>query len=60
MKDDDLKNAIEKLNIENIKMEHISKIGEGAWHNVYRIERNFEEDLVLRIKTGEKIPKRYH
>lgn len=50
MKDDDLKNAIEKLKIENIKMEHISKIGEGAWHNVYRIERNFEEDLVLRIR----------
>ncbi|MFF2753117.1 hypothetical protein ACFVR1_05085 [Psychrobacillus sp. NPDC058041] len=50
MKDDDLNNAIEKLKIENIKMQHISKIGEGAWHNVYRIERNVEEDLVLRIR----------
>ncbi|WP_391115824.1 hypothetical protein [Psychrobacillus sp. L3] len=50
MKNDDLKNAIDKLKIENIKMEHISKIGEGAWHNVFRIERNIEEDLVLRIR----------
>ena len=50
MKDEDLKNAIEKIKIENIKMEHIWKIGEGAWHNVYRIERNSEEDLVLRIR----------
>ncbi|WP_225985999.1 hypothetical protein [Psychrobacillus glaciei] len=31
-------------------MEHISKIGEGSWHNVYRIESNIEEDLVLRIR----------
>ena len=50
MKDDALMNAIEKLKIENIKMERIWKIGEGAWHNVYRIERDFEEDLVLRIR----------
>ncbi|WP_391209671.1 hypothetical protein [Psychrobacillus sp. L4] len=50
MKDDDLKNAIEKLELENIKMEHVSKIGEGAWHNVYKIERNLEKDLVLRIR----------
>jgi hypothetical protein len=28
----------------------ISKIGEGAWHDVYRIERTGEKDLVLRIK----------
>lgn len=45
MKDDDLKNAIEKLKIENIKMEHISEIGKSAWHNVHRIERILKRTL---------------
>jgi len=47
---DDIKNAIKKLKIEDIEMKGISKIGEGAWHSVYRIERIVEEDIVIRIK----------
>jgi hypothetical protein len=50
MKSYDLHNAIKKMKIENVKIDHISKIGEGAWHDVYKIERDFEDDIVLRIK----------
>lgn len=48
MRSDDLHNAVKKMKLENV--DRISKIGEGAWHNVYKIERNFEDDIVLRIK----------
>lgn len=50
MKSDDLHNAIKKLKLENVKIAHISKIGEGAWHEVYKIEKDFKDDIVLRIK----------
>lgn len=50
MVDEVIINAIKELKIENINMEHILKIGEGAWHVVYKIERQFEKDIVLRIK----------
>lgn len=50
MIDESIINAIKKLKIENVKKEHISKIGEGSWHTVYRIERESEEDLALRVK----------
>ncbi|GGP10925.1 hypothetical protein [Oceanobacillus neutriphilus] len=50
MIDETIINALKKLKIENIKKEHISKIGEGSWHTVYRIERQGEEDLALRVK----------
>jgi hypothetical protein len=36
--------------IKDLEKAPISKIGEGAWHDVYKIERTGEEDLVLRIK----------
>ncbi|MFD1412448.1 hypothetical protein [Oceanobacillus jeddahense] len=50
MIDENILSAIKKLKVENIKKEHISKIGEGAWHTVYRIERKGKEDLALRVK----------
>lgn len=50
MKCDYLTKAIQKLDLKNIQNKQISKIGEGAWHNVYKIEREFEEDIVIRIK----------
>ncbi|UII58390.1 aminoglycoside phosphotransferase family protein (plasmid) [Cytobacillus spongiae] len=50
MINEELRDAILKLNIENSAMEHITKIGEGAWHNVYKIERKHGGDLVLRIR----------
>ncbi|WP_455675889.1 hypothetical protein [Pradoshia sp.] len=45
---EDIKYAIKKLKIEDI--DGISKIGEGAWHSVYRIKRKMEADIVIRIK----------
>lgn len=45
--------ALQKLTIENINKNHISKIGEGAWHDVYKVEREIEADIVLRIKKKE-------
>lgn len=47
---EDIKNAIKMLKIEDIQVKEISKIGEGAWHSVYKIERNMDEDIVIRIK----------
>lgn len=47
---EDLKKAIEKLEDRKIEIEHISKIGEGAWHNVYKMKCHTEEDLVLRVR----------
>lgn len=50
MIDEVMMNALKALQIKNINTKHISKIGEGAWHVVYRIERQFEKDIVLRMK----------
>ncbi|MFJ7973532.1 hypothetical protein [Psychrobacillus sp. NPDC096389] len=50
MTNEDLKKAIEKLKDRKIEIEYISKIGEGAWHNVYKMKCHTEEDLVLRIR----------
>lgn len=50
MKSDDLKDVFKKLNIDDIEMEDVSNIGEGAWHDGYKIERSFEEDFVVRMK----------
>lgn len=47
------RDAILKSNIENSAKDHIMKIGEGAWHNVYKIERKHEGELVLRIRKKE-------
>ncbi|MFD2042932.1 hypothetical protein ACFSTA_01270 [Ornithinibacillus salinisoli] len=45
-----LKTALKRLQFENVLTENATKIGEGAWHKVYKLERLFEEDLVIRIK----------
>lgn len=37
----------------NIKAEQILKIGEGAWHTVYKLKRVDDQDLVIRIKKNE-------
>lgn len=37
----------------NIKAEQIIKIGEGAWHSVYRVTRLEDRDLVIRLKKNE-------
>ncbi|MGI1805427.1 hypothetical protein ACRPK8_06770 [Exiguobacterium sp. TDN 0502] len=37
----------------NIKAEQILKIGEGAWHSVYRVTRLDDQDLVIRLKKNE-------
>lgn len=37
----------------NIKAEQIIKIGEGAWHTVYKLKRVDDQDLVIRIKKNE-------
>jgi len=47
---DEIKNTISKLNIGDMEAKHITKIGEGAWHNVYKMNRRDEEDLVIRIR----------
>ncbi|MBS3679181.1 hypothetical protein KGF86_03035 [Ornithinibacillus massiliensis] len=53
MRCDDVIQAIQKLSLENIPKNHISKIGEGAWHDVYKVERALAADIVLRIKKKE-------
>lgn len=50
MTNEDFKKAIEKLKDRKIEIEHVSKIGEGAWHNVFKMKCHTEEDLVLRIR----------
>ena len=40
----------QQFNIEIPEKASLSKLGEGAWHEVYKIERTHKEDLVLRIK----------
>lgn len=46
----EIRKAITMLNIEDIKTEQITNIGEGAWHDVYRIKMQDREDLVIRIR----------
>lgn len=53
MINEEIRDAILKLKMENTAKENITKIGEGAWHNVFKIERKNEEDLVLRIRKKE-------
>lgn len=50
MVDENIRNAIKKLKIEEKNIKRISKIGEGAWHSVFKIECITEEDIVIRIK----------
>ncbi|MBD7943369.1 hypothetical protein D0S48_09020 [Psychrobacillus sp. AK 1817] len=50
MKKVEIDNIIGKFKNENIKMEGITELGEGAWHKVYRVERKNEDDLVLRVR----------
>jgi hypothetical protein len=51
MKRDELYGVLKKhFFIKDLEKAPISKIGEGAWHDVYKMERTGEEDLVLRIK----------
>ncbi|WP_226036564.1 hypothetical protein [Aquibacillus saliphilus] len=45
-----LNRVLDKLNLKNIKQDHITRIGEGAWHTVYKLDRIDNDDLVLRIK----------
>lgn len=53
MINEEIRDAILKLKMENTAKGNITKIGEGAWHNVFKIERKNEEDLVLRIRKKE-------
>ena len=48
-----LNRTFTKWNLENIKEEQLLKIGEGAWHSVYRVTRLEDQDLVIRIKKNE-------
>lgn len=45
-----LKAAIKILKLEDINTLQVTKIGEGAWHSVYKIQRIMEEDVVIRVK----------
>ncbi|MFA9560504.1 hypothetical protein ACERII_24700 [Evansella sp. AB-rgal1] len=48
-----LNEVLNKLNFENIKSEQINKVGEGAWHTVYKVGGINDQDLVIRIKKKE-------
>ncbi len=50
---DTLNNTFTKWNLENIHKEQLLKIGEGAWHTVYRVTRSEDQDLVIRLKKNE-------
>ncbi|WP_290778684.1 hypothetical protein [Exiguobacterium sp. UBA5002] len=50
---DTLNNTFTKWNLENIHKEQLLKIGEGAWHSVYRVTRSEDQDLVIRLKKNE-------
>lgn len=45
-----IKKVIKILNMEEVGIKGISKIGEGAWHSVYKIEKIMEDAIVIRIK----------
>jgi len=48
-----LNRTFTKMKFEYIKEEQIIRIGEGAWHTVYKIERLDARDLVIRIKKNK-------
>ncbi|MUK90622.1 hypothetical protein GMD78_19885 [Ornithinibacillus sp. L9] len=48
-----LDQALKKLRNENILPGQVTKIGEGAWHRVYKLEDLRDEEFVLRIKKKE-------
>ncbi len=50
---DTLNRTFTKWNLDDINEEQIVRIGEGAWHTVYKIERLHDQDLVIRIKKNE-------
>lgn len=50
---DTLNRTFTKWNLENLKEEQIIRIGEGAWHTVYKIEKLDDRDLVIRIKKNK-------